>query len=167
MASNFQKYHAKLSKRGVCYFAQIPTKMTVAELRSHFSKYGISRIYLVPKKHQGSNHSNKFQKYEEGWMEFDDKRVAKAVAYKHNGSQVMRKKHSRGSDDDFWCIKYLSKFKWENLVGQIQDDYKIKKAHLEFQAKVDRNKIKYYREKIQKNKQIKAIKYKKMLKKRR
>ena len=96
-------------------------------------------------------------------MEFEDKRVAKAVAYKFSGSQVVRSMHKRNSDE-FWCIKQLSKFKWENLVGQVQDDYKIKKAHLEFQAKVDRNKIEYYREKIQKDKQIKAIRHKKMLK---
>ena len=51
-------------------------------------------------------------------MEFDDKRVAKRVAEMLNG-QPMGGKHRSAYHYDLWCLKYLSKFKWDHLTEEI------------------------------------------------
>ena len=58
---------------------------------------------------------NKRRNYTEGWVEFADKRVAKAVAVTLNNTPVGgRKRHYY--HDDLWNIKYLSKFRWTHLT---------------------------------------------------
>ncbi|XP_070683476.1 uncharacterized protein [Malus domestica] len=52
------------------------------------------------------------------WVEFSDKRVAKRVANMLNGEQIGGKKRS-SFYYDLWNIKYLSKFKWDNLTEEI------------------------------------------------
>ena len=61
---------------------------------------------------------NKKVKFTEGWVEFLDKRVAKAVATTLNCTPVARKKRSI-YHDDLWNIKYLPKFRWTHLTEKI------------------------------------------------
>ena len=67
------------------------------------------------RKKQGKNSGKNFT---EGWVEFDDKRVAKRVADMLNG-QPMGGKHRSAYHYDLWCLKYLSKFKWDHLTEEI------------------------------------------------
>jgi ESF2/ABP1 family protein len=53
---------------------------------------------------------NKKQKYTEGWVEFEDKKLARRVAESLNGTNIERKKGSH-FHDDLWTMKYLPKFK--------------------------------------------------------
>ncbi|KAM1428507.1 hypothetical protein ACFX2I_044825 [Malus domestica] len=83
-------------QRGVCYLGRIPPRMDPSTLRQMLSQYGeIQR-----------------------WVEFSDKRVAKRVANMLNGEQIGGKKRS-SFYYDLWNIKYLSKFKWDNLTEEI------------------------------------------------
>ena len=61
---------------------------------------------------------NKKQNFTEGWVEFLDKRVAKAIARALNNTPVGCKKRSY-YHDDLWNIKYLSKFRWTHLTEKI------------------------------------------------
>ena len=56
--------------------------------------------------------------YTEGWVEFEDKRVAKATATILNGQQIGGKRRS-AHHFDLWCLKYLPKFKWDHLTEEI------------------------------------------------
>ncbi len=56
--------------------------------------------------------------FTEGWIEFEDKRVAKQVAQMLNG-QPMGGKRRSAYHYDLWCLKYLSKFKWDHLTEEI------------------------------------------------
>ena len=58
---------------------------------------------------------NKRRNYTEGWVEFADKKVAKAVAVTLNNTPVGGKKRHY-YHDDLWNIKYLSKFRWTHLT---------------------------------------------------
>ena len=76
----FKKYHDKLAQRGVVYLPQIPNFMSANSLRNRFLKFGVQRIYLVPKysKKDAENDKlkkkeKKWNKYKEGWMEFERK----------------------------------------------------------------------------------------------
>lgn len=56
--------------------------------------------------------------YTEGWVEFEDKRMAKRVALAINGTQIGGKRRS-AYFEDLWNIKYLPKFKWDHLTEEI------------------------------------------------
>lgn len=51
-------------------------------------------------------------------MEFENKKIARAVARTLNNTRVSRKKHTFYYDD-LWNIKYLSKFKWSYLTEKL------------------------------------------------
>ncbi|KAL1824650.1 hypothetical protein ACET3Z_011428 [Daucus carota] len=114
----------KAEKRGVCYLSHIPPKMDHVKLRQLLSQYGeIQRIYLTPENPDARLNRKKAggfrgQKFSEGWVEFTDKRVAKDVAETLNGEQMGGRKRSPFYYDT-WNIKYLSKFKWDDLTEEI------------------------------------------------
>ena len=66
------------------------------------------------KKFGGSKKKN----FTEGWVEFLDKRVAKAVARTLNSMPIGGQKRNY-YHDDLWNIKYLPKFKWGHLTEKI------------------------------------------------
>ena len=59
--------------------------------------------------------------FTEGWIEFEDKRVAKQTAQMLNG-QPMGGKRRSAYHYDLWCLKYLSKFKWDHLTEEIGEE---------------------------------------------
>ncbi|KAJ8322231.1 hypothetical protein KUTeg_000702 [Tegillarca granosa] len=61
-----------------------------------------------------AKNSKKGRLFTEGWVEFQDKRIAKSVALALNNTNVGGKKKSRWHDE-LWNIKYLSRFKWGHL----------------------------------------------------
>jgi len=77
-----EQFKEKAERRGVVYIARVPPFMKPEKLRSLLVKYGeLNRIYLVPedkslhKKRVGAG-GNRRTKYTEGWIEFEDKKVA-------------------------------------------------------------------------------------------
>ncbi len=67
------------------------------------------------RKRMGGNSGKNFA---EGWAEFEDKRVAKRVAAQLNGNPMGGKRRS-AYHYDLWCLKYLSRFKWDHLTEEI------------------------------------------------
>lgn len=61
---------------------------------------------------------NRKKKYVEGWVEFAEKRDAKLVAERVNGTLVGGKKRNF-YHDDMWTIKYLKGFKWRHLTEKL------------------------------------------------
>ena len=64
------------------------------------------------RKAAGGNGSRQFK---EGWVEFEDKKLAKRVAESLNNTPFGGKKGSF-YHDDLWNLKYLKGFKWDNLT---------------------------------------------------
>ncbi|RZC52931.1 hypothetical protein C5167_021360 [Papaver somniferum] len=155
----------KARNRGVCYMSRIPPQMDPVKLRQVLSQYGeIDRMYLVPEtKQQLPQQINRKkagdfrgQGFEEGWIEFTNKRVAKRVAEMLNGEQMGGRKKS-SFFYDIWNIKYLSKFKWEDLTEEIAYKHALqtqKAAMVISAAKKERN---FYVDKVEKAKGLKAI----------
>lgn len=112
-----EKFEKEQKRSGVCYLSSIPSYMSPSQLRQHLSKYAeIGRTYMVPQK--GEKKKNKLQKFVEGWVEFKDKRKAKALAEYLNMRQVGGKRKNPFYFDT-WNIKYLPKFKWHHLTEQM------------------------------------------------
>ena len=102
---------------GVVYISSLPPSMVVQKLRSLLCKFGvIKRVFM-----------RKEDARQVCWVEFADKRVAKEVALNCNGMTmestlqgVTARKKLRCVSGDIWCIRYLSKFTWNNLEEHLR-----------------------------------------------
>ena len=87
-----------------------------------FTEFYIKVIFidtdLVIRQRRVKFKGNKKRNFTEGWVEFNDKRVAKTVALMLNNTPIGGKKRSY-YHDDLWNIKYLSKFRWTHLTEKI------------------------------------------------
>lgn len=98
--------------------------MKPEKLKHLLSKYGdINRIYLVPEdkslhKKRVAAGGNRRAKFTEGWIEFEDKKIAKRVAAMLNTTQIGGRKRDY-YHDDMWNLKYLKGFKWDHLTEKI------------------------------------------------
>merc|ERR1712170_215161 len=161
-------------KPGILWISSIPEGMNPAIIRQIFSKYGdVARIYLEPysqnsgpsgdakdlldtsksRKKKNSYNSGRFK---EGWIEFESKTKAKQIAENLNMQEIAEKKHGAWSGQ-FWSLKYLSKFKWENLHEQLEHERQVRKKVIreEFQkAKEEQNE---YLKQVAESKKVKSI----------
>jgi ESF2/ABP1 family protein len=74
------------------------------------------------RKKTGGSHK---QRYKEGWIEFEDKNVAKQIAFSHNG-QAMGGNRRAMYASDLWTLRYLPKFKWDHLNEKFEYDRKVR-----------------------------------------
>ncbi|XP_026447240.1 pre-rRNA-processing protein ESF2-like isoform X1 [Papaver somniferum] len=155
----------KARNRGVCYLSRIPPQMDPVKLRQVLSQHGeIDRIYLVPEtKQQLPQQVNRKkagdfrgQGYEEGWVEFTNKRVAKRVAHMLNGEQMGGRKKS-SFFYDIWNIKYLSKFKWEDLTEEIAYKHALQQQKLVMVNSAAKKEKEIYMDKVDKSNGLNAI----------
>ena len=114
-----------IARTGVVYISRVPPRLNPPKLRQLLSPYGcrILRVFLAPE--PTADHTrriksggSKKQLFTEGWVEFEDKKVAKRVVGMLNAERMGAKKGD-ALYDDLWCIKYLPKFKWHHLTEQI------------------------------------------------
>nr|CAB3455238.1 unnamed protein product [Digitaria exilis] len=145
-------------KRGVCYLSRVPPHMNPSHIRQMLSKYGeVLRIYLVP---EGQGHRKhtivKAKAYSEGWIEFAKKSVAKRVANLLNGEQIGGKKRS-SFYYDIWNIKYLRKFKWDDLVGETAEKTHIREQKLTLEIAAAKKQRDHYLSNVQKSRALKHI----------
>eukprot|EP00879_Flechtneria_rotunda_P007483 GHRR01007850.1.p2 GENE.GHRR01007850.1~~GHRR01007850.1.p2 ORF type:complete len:171 (+),score=58.37 GHRR01007850.1:1723-2235(+) len=81
------------NKRGIIYISRLPPHMKPGKLRQLLSAYGeIGRIYCTPedqgaRKQRKKKGGNSGKNFIEGWVEFEDKAIAKQVAAALNGQQ--------------------------------------------------------------------------------
>ncbi|CAI9780611.1 unnamed protein product [Fraxinus pennsylvanica] len=143
----------KANKRGVCYLSRVPPHLDPLKLRQILSRYGeIQRIYLTPEDSAARAHRKKAggfrgQEFSEGWVEFTKKSVAKRVAETLNGEQIGGKKRSR-FHHDIWNIKYLSKFKWDDLTEEIAYKSAIREQKLALEISAAKRERDFYLSKV-------------------
>ncbi|KAI8570323.1 hypothetical protein RHMOL_Rhmol01G0025700 [Rhododendron molle] len=153
---------AKAAKRGVCYLSRIPPHMDPLKLRQILSHYGeILRIYLTPEDPAAQVHRKRAggfrgKEFSEGWVEFSRKSVAKRVAKMLNGEQIGGKKRSIFFYD-LWNIKYLSKFKWEDLTEDIAYKNASREQKLALEISAAKKERDFYLSKVEKSRALTAI----------
>ncbi|XP_050382670.1 pre-rRNA-processing protein ESF2 [Argentina anserina] len=147
---------------GVCYLGRIPPRMDHKVVRHLLSPYGeLDKIYLVPRNPSSSAHRDRpgkrqLQSFSEGWVEFKDKRVAKRVAGMLNGEKIGGKKRSVFFHD-LWNIKYLSKFKWDDLTGEIAYKNAEREQKLALEISAAKKEQEFYLSKVDKSRKLNAI----------
>lgn len=135
-ADELKAYNAAQARRGVIYLSRVPPFMRPVKLRHLLSPYGaVDRIYLRPEdgKVRGERvqrGGNKKRNYAEGWIEFEDKRVARRVAESLNATPIGGRK-GNFFHDDLWCLKYLPKFKWHHLTERVAYDRAVREKRLQ------------------------------------
>ncbi|KAF0388481.1 ESF2/ABP1 family protein [Gigaspora margarita] len=160
------EFEKEQNKTGLVYLSRIPPFMKPAKIKHLLSKFGeVGRIYLAPedpkiKARRVKYKRNRKQNYTEGWVEFMDKKVAKNVAAALNAQPIGGNKRDV-YHDDLWNIKYLPKFKWNNLTEQIVYENRERTHRLQAEISKSRREIKDYIKKVEKSKMIRNIEQKK------
>jgi len=164
-----KEYSEKLKNRAVIYISHIPPKMTPTKLKTILSSFGeVTRVYLVEenpnaRKRRRKNGGNSRKKYIEGWIEFQDRKVAKQVAKELNNTPISNSKHD-AHYGDIWNLKYLRKFQWSHLTEKVAYERRVReqKIRLEMmQVKKENNTYKNLVEKGEKMERIEERRAKK------
>lgn len=74
-----------------------------------------AKKYKQKERHQSHN-------FKEGWIEFLDKRVARSVAEMLNAQTIGGNGPKSSKNrwyDDVWTMKYLPRFRWDQLSEQV------------------------------------------------
>ncbi|KAK6267264.1 hypothetical protein QUC31_018101 [Theobroma cacao] len=158
------KEAAEADNRGVCYLSRIPPHMDHVKLRQLLSQYGeILRIYLTPSGHPPQVKGKRTrpskvqeQEFSEGWVEFARKGIAKRVANMLNGEQVGGRKRS-SFYYDLWNIKYLSKFKWDDLTEEIAYKSAIREQKLALEISAAKRERDFYLSKVDQSHALNSI----------
>ncbi|KAI5073288.1 hypothetical protein GOP47_0011301 [Adiantum capillus-veneris] len=153
---------AKAKNRGVCYLSRIPPHLKPLKLRHLLSQFGeVLRIYLAPedaatrlrRKMAGKNSGKNFT---EGWVEFSNKKDAKRIAKMLNGEPMGGKKRS-AYYYDLWNIKYLRKFKWDNLTEEIAYRNAVREQKQAADISAAKRERDFYLAKVDQSKAISAM----------
>ena len=128
-----EELREKIRRSGVLYMSYVPIGMKIIDIRRLLEDYGIQRCYFIPLKKKMHNvDGKKVQAYKEGWIEFEDKIYAKLAEYQLNGRPIGGNKKCIYRDE-LWNLKYLHKFKWNDLV----EDMTMQKKKQEKELKME------------------------------
>ncbi|KAI4727554.1 hypothetical protein E4T49_04655 [Aureobasidium sp. EXF-10728] len=153
-------------KTGVIYISRIPPFMKPATLKHYLSPYGeIGRVFLTPEdpiaqKQRVRNGGNKKKSFTDGWVEFVNKKDAKAAAETLNGNIIGGKK-GNFYHDDMWNMKYLTGFKWSHLTEQIANENAERAARLRAEVARTRRENKSFVEDVERSKMLEGMRAKK------
>ena len=157
-----KKARADQAKRGVVYLGSIPPFMKPQKLRQLLTPYGdLDRMYLTCPRIRDRARRKKFKgntgkNFVEGWVEFRDKKKAKACAAMLNGTQVGGRR--RGAHfSDLWNMKYLPKFKWDNLTEEIEYQKALREQRMQLELSVAKKERDFYLQKVEQAKQIEKM----------
>ena len=79
-----------------------------------------------------------------------------------NGQVIGGKKRHNLFHDDMWTIKYLPKFKWQNLTEKLAYDQKTREQRLKVETNQSRKEVGFYLEKVDLKKRLDKMQEKKM-----
>ena len=133
--AQLEESRRKAKKSGVIYISRVPPFMKPTTVRNLLSPYGtIGRIFLTPESAPSyikrvKSGGNKKRSFLDGWVEFASKKDAKACVELLNGNIIGGKKGGF-YHDDLWNIKYLTGFKWSDLMEQAQLEEKMQEGQM-------------------------------------
>ena len=99
---------------------------------------------------------NTGKNFTEGWVEFRDKKKARAAAEMLNGTQIGGKRRS-AYYSDLWNMRYLPKFKWDNLTEEIEYQKALRDQKMQLELAVAKKERDFYLQKVEQSKQIQKM----------
>ena len=161
-AAALERARKDFARRGVVYLGNLPPFMKPMKLRQLLNAYGATdRMYLTPEDAKIRAKRKKFggntgKKFVEGWVEFRDKKHAKRCAEMLHGREVGGKRRS-AHYYDLWNIRYLPKFKWDNLTEEMEYQKALREKKLALELSVAKKERDFYLAKMDQAKAIAAM----------
>jgi len=159
-----EDFNAKLRKRGVLYIARIPPRMNPTKIKSLLSDFGtVTRVYLVEEdksvrkrrqKQSGGGAGGK--RYVEGWVEMENKSVAKRLGMVLNNTPISNHKRSVHYGD-LWNVKYLRKFQWSHLTEKVAYERRVREQKLRVEMMQARRENAAYTQLVEAGKKLDKI----------
>ncbi|KAK2808041.1 hypothetical protein FQN50_005123 [Emmonsiellopsis sp. PD_5] len=158
----------KKNKTGVIYLSSLPPYLKPSALKSLLTHRGfgpITKIFLSPYTPPNSNSlstskkRNKRRTYTDGWVEFASKRTAKICAETLNAHIVGGKKGG-WYHDDVWNMKYLTGYKWADLMEQVQRERAEREAKRRIEDSRARKEEKAFLEGVERGRVVEGIRRK-------
>lgn len=116
-------------------------------------------MYLTPE--DATKYSNRVKSggckkdsFTEGWVEFLDKQEAKQIALALNSKPVGGKKRHNFYHDDIWCMRYLSKFTWNDLIEHRVYQKQMNRKKLQTIMSKQKKEDEYFLESVAKKKEM-------------
>jgi len=147
---------------GIVYLSRIPPAMNPLKIRSLLSQYGnVGRLFLQPedpsiRKRRKKSGGNSRKQFTEGWVEYEDKKIAKSVAKTLNSTNFGGKKRYY-YHDDIWNIKYLPKFKWVHISEKLAYEKAAREQRMRTEIAQVKRETNAFLENVDKGKEILAI----------
>ncbi|SOV75151.1 small subunit rRNA processing protein, putative [Plasmodium sp. gorilla clade G3] len=158
----WQEVKREESKRGIIYLSYVPIGLSVSKIREIFCKYGdIDKIHLnkideedmsiiskgkSDEKKQKKKRNN--NKYQDGYIEFLNKKDAIKVESLLNNQPIGGKKRKNILREHFWHIKYIKNMTWNDLISSVVLRNISRKDKLQYSLK---NMYKSYDQFLEKN----------------
>ena len=90
-------------------------------------------------------------------MEFLDKKEAKWIAAELNSKPIGGKKRHNFYRDDVWCMRYLSRFTWSDLIEHRVYQKQVNQKHLQAMISKQKKEDEFYLKSVAKKKRIDSI----------
>ena len=164
---SYEKFEQAQEKRGVVYLARIPPYMKPAKLQHLLEQYGkVTNLHCVEedrslRRRRRKAGGNTKKNYVEGWVEYEDKKIAKNVARCLNNTQIGGKKKSY-YHHDIWNMKYLRGFKWRHLTEKVQYERRMRDQRLKAEINRAKRENNAYVSQIEKGREIKKMEERKL-----
>jgi ESF2/ABP1 family protein len=164
------KFGSDQRKRGLIYLSRVPPHMSPEKIRRLMEPFGtIGRVYLAPedpslRRRRMRLGGSKRKTYTEGWIEFMDKRIARAVARSLNSTPIGGKGFHKS---DLWNLKYLPGFKWSHLTEKVAYEGRIRDARTRAEIADQRKDAAFYMTKVEQGRRISAMEARKTAKRKR
>jgi len=150
------KKREKPLKPGIIFMSTVPYRMTAKRVREIFSQYGeIGRIFLQPEIRTLAS-GKKEKRFVEGWIEFNDRKLAKRVAVSLNNTMVGGRKRSKAYES-LWNLKYLSRFKWVHLNEQLAYERAVHQQRMRTEIAQAKREANCFMDQVEKGRELKRL----------
>uniref|UniRef100_UPI00398E588A activator of basal transcription 1 n=1 Tax=Pristiophorus japonicus TaxID=55135 RepID=UPI00398E588A len=145
---------------GVLYLGHLPPRLRPKHVRNLLSVFGeVGRVFLhqdgkvARRKRRAGSRGKSFT---EGWVEFQDKAVAKRVATSLHNTPIGTRKRSR-FHDDLWNIKYLHRFKWTHLSERLAYEKLVSRQRMRVEVSQAKRETSFFLQNVEKSRGLEKL----------
>ncbi|GCB77254.1 hypothetical protein scyTo_0019974, partial [Scyliorhinus torazame] len=102
------------------------------------------------------NGKRRGKSFTEGWVEFQNKAVAKRVAASLHNAPIGTRKRSR-FHDDLWNIKYLHRFKWTHLSERLAYEKLVHRQRMRAEVSQAKRETNFFLQNVEKSKGLEKL----------
>ncbi|XP_048396016.1 activator of basal transcription 1 [Stegostoma tigrinum] len=141
---------------GVLYVGFLPPGLGPKQLRNMMSVFGeVGRVFIQERDQwrtwRKKKSRNRWKGQAEGWVEFQNKAIAKRVARSLHNTPIGTRKRSRFRDV-LWNIKYLHRFKWIHLSERLAYEKLVRRQRMQAEVSQAKRETNFFLQNVEKSK---------------